>query len=79
VWALRLTPSASTAEEVFQNLLEDVDYFPWQYIIFCQNFSKSRRNVGMNVQFRKFLVPLGFPNTIYVMSFVLITFRIICT
>lgn len=37
-----LVPALCTAHRVFEHLLEDVDYFAWQRIVFCQNFSKSR-------------------------------------
>lgn len=44
-----LTPSVRIAEEVSQNLLEDVDDFPGKYIVFCQKFSESKGDAGMNV------------------------------
>ena len=44
------------AQEVSQNLLEDVDDLPWQDIIFCQDFSKSRGKALVSVQFGKSLL-----------------------
>lgn len=50
--ALALPAPPRAAQGVFQNLLEDVDDFPRQHVIFCQNFPEPRGKAAVSLPVR---------------------------